>query len=180
MTSSEWVDFYLSKPELNRPIYKPLQVILVPLPQVQKWKRLVAPHLLPAIVRCHGRETLDTVFDALADGRYQLWVVWTDRVLSAAVTQLVKYPTGKVFVTVLFLGGEDLRSFLQPMAEALGEFALLQGATGIELQGRPGWLKALATYGVRPVGTQLLEVDLLERQRNERHQPDSQSDSQLV
>ena len=143
------------------------------------WWPLVDELLLPAVQLSNGRETLSTIFDCLADGLYQLFVCWdskSTRVAAAVVVQFTGFRTGKVYLSILYLGGSGLFEFLPILVPKLVSYASANGAQGIEIHGRPGWQRALAPYGVKPSGITLLEVDL-ERKQFQRHQPNPTADS---
>lgn len=136
------------------------QTLLVPTEHVHQWWPLVSPFLQPAVDITKGRWSMSALLDMIQDDQASLWICHhpEHKLEAALVTQVVEYPTGKLMLSVLFLGGEGLPSFLPSVVEKLVSFALYRGASGIELQGRPGWVRSLAPYGVKPNGTQLIEV----------------------
>lgn len=102
----------------------------------------VAHLLQPAIDRGMDVLTLDDYRDRVLTGDMQLWV---DEGY-AAVTEVLNYPRSRV-VLVHLAGGE-----LDPLIEADGElekFARIVGATGIEIIGRRGWVRALRDRGYK-------------------------------
>lgn len=134
---------------------------LVPIEHVRPWWTKAAPLLEPAVELTHGRWDMPSLLAILEQEEASLWVSFnseTNALEAAIVTQVVRYPTGKLLLSVLFLGGEGLQSFLPSVVSKLSSYAIHCGATGIELQGRPGWSRSLAPFGVKPNGTQLLEV----------------------
>lgn len=97
-------------------------------------------------------------------GEGMLWICWDGtHVTAAAVTQLVTYPTGKVFMSVPFLGGSGLNEFIDSLAINIIDVAKHNGASGVEIPGgRAGWLRPLAKYGMKRTKLQWMEKEINE------------------
>lgn len=101
------------------------------------------PRLQAALDRAGGEYTLDDIWDIVASGEGQLW--HNDEF--SGVTQVIDYPQKKV--VLVHLAGGDLEA-LQEVARPGGDierFARIVGADAIEIQGRRGWVRALAESG---------------------------------
>lgn len=109
-----------------------------------------APMLEPALSHMNGELLLEDVRERVLLGDMQLWLGEG----YAAVTEVLNYPRRRV-VLVHLAGGE-----LAPLVEADGElvkFAKLVEATGIEIIGRKGWVRALRDRGYREAAVHLFK-----------------------
>jgi hypothetical protein len=91
--------------------------------------------------------TLEHVRERLDAGHCQLWP--TDK--SAAVVEIVTYPTGAKVLSY-WLSGGDLDAIIRTH-EHMEPFARANGCIGIEMKARRGWLPVIKPLGFRPVGT---------------------------
>lgn len=110
----------------------------------------VARLLQPAVDRGMGGLTLEDYREKVLTGYMQLWV---DEGY-AAITEVLNYPRSRV-VLVHLAGGK-----LDPLLEADGElekFARIVGATGIEIIGRKGWVRALRDRGYKEAAVHLFK-----------------------
>lgn len=100
----------------------------------------VRPFLQPALD--HGGNTHDYVHivDGIIAGRLHLWPAQN----SAAITEFHDFPN-KRFLHV-FLAGGDLEE-IRDMHDDMVQFAKDCGCSGISMNGRPGWVKALSDLG---------------------------------
>lgn len=64
----------------------------------------------------------------------------------ACVTQINIYPKWRV-ASILFLGGENMKDWLEDLHEVLEPWAKAEGCKYLEGYGRVGWTRALAPYG---------------------------------
>lgn len=107
----------------------------------------VEPLLAPAIARSGERMSMETVRETLAGDTHLLWIVVDgDEVLAACVTRTAVYPLKKMLV-VESLGGRQMKRWVNDLNETLKRYAKDTGHQGLELYGRPGWVKALDPYG---------------------------------
>lgn len=91
--------------------------------------------------------TLAHVRAALDAERAQLWPTAT----SAAVVELVTYPTGAKVLHGWLAGGE-LAAILRTY-QHLEAYARSSGCDGFEMKARRGWQTVLKPLGISPVGT---------------------------
>lgn len=110
----------------------------------------VAHLLQPAIDRGLDVLALDDYRDKVLTGDMQLWV---DEGY-AAVTEVLNYPRSRV--VLVHLAGGKLDSLLEADGE-LDKFARIVGATGIEIIGRKGWVRALRDRGYREAAVHLFK-----------------------
>jgi len=100
----------------------------------------VRPFLEPALE--YGGNTHDYVHivNGILNGTLQLWPTEN----SAIVTEVHTYPNKKFLH--IFLAGGDLEE-IKGLHSSVVHFAKATGCTGLSLNGRPGWIKALADLG---------------------------------
>lgn len=136
-----------------------MKVVEIPRDGIKPLWPVIAPMLAPAIELSMGRLTLKTVLDWLLDGRYLLWVAHTeDRLpLAAFITREARYP-GKSMLTIDLCGGNNLEGWLDEADRVFRAHSRQSGLSGVELYGRPGWVRALRRLGWRQSAT-LVETD---------------------
>ena len=79
-------------------------------------------------------------------------------ILGAAVVQMFNLTTGRV-IYVLTTAGDKVDQWLGALVERLVDLAVIHGADGVTLTGRPGWSKMLLKYGFKTDQVQMrLEV----------------------
>jgi hypothetical protein len=128
-----------------------MQVSLVPPDHLADVWRRVAELLEPAVAVTNGRYTVDDVFYLLMGEHLALWIAFEgNSIVGCEVTKIVAYPSRRVLCS-LFTAGDRMRDWREPMMELLGRYARDVDCTAIEGQGRPGWVKMLEPYGVRPI-----------------------------
>ena len=108
----------------------------------------VMPLLRPAVKRSGGRVTLATLANGLREKRYQLWVAHHSEmgIAAAFVTRVATYPNRRTLV-VDFAGGTRMTEWVDLAQRTFREYALQAGLSGVELYGRPGWLRMLGRLG---------------------------------
>ena len=89
-----------------------------------------------------GTHTFRDVFEAVVEGRMQLWA--NDE--SCAVTEIVVYPKKKVLHVFLAGGRMEGITEMQESAEVWGKS---QGCSAMTIAGRKGWSRVLADYGYK-------------------------------
>ena len=111
---------------------------------------LVEPAIARAVARSDGRYAVADVLTALRAGDMQLWISLTeidDRASAievACVTEIVSYPREKR-CGIVFCAGTERKNWLHQLA-GIEAWAKAQGCTAFELQGRPGWERALPEW----------------------------------
>lgn len=101
------------------------------------------PRLEAALEYSGGEFDIDDIWRLVASGEGQLWHTED----FSGVTEVIHYPQKKV--VLVHLAGGKLEA-LQEMARPGGDierFARMVGADAIEIQGRRGWVRALAGSG---------------------------------
>lgn len=84
------------------------------------------------------RFPLDCVLMDLVDGRSQLWVIVDgERVVSAAVTEVEKYPLGDQLI-IFLMGGESMEDWGDMLHNAMVMYAKEIGAKWIDTGSRRG------------------------------------------
>lgn len=110
----------------------------------------VAHLLQPAVDRGIGAMELEDYKERVLTGYMQLWVGEG----YAAVTEVLNYPRSRV--VLVHLAGGELDSLIEADGE-LEKFARIVEATGIELVGRKGWVKALRDRGYKEAAVHLFK-----------------------
>lgn len=113
----------------------------------------VEPLIRAAVAEGPGDESVADILEMLSRRDYQLWLVLVDNAVKAAVvTQIVVRPRAKV-CRVAYLGGADLETWGDRLAEAVSSWAGQAGCDAIEFYGRKGWAKFAKRLGVSQVST---------------------------
>jgi hypothetical protein len=116
-------------------------LVLIPTDHVVTVWWMVEDFIERAVGESGGVVTTQDHFDKLVTGDKQLWVIWDGTCRAAVVTQIIK--------SVCFIwavGGEGMKDWLHLLDDLEG-WARKQGCTGMQLWGRPGWMRALNEYG---------------------------------
>lgn len=116
--------------------------------------------IAPAVAVTNGRYMLEDIHSATRKGDMQLWIAFTDEkdIIGCEVTAISEYPSRR-FLTLLFTGGKELRSWRNEMTQVLLRWAKDSQCSGIEGCGREGWIKMLEPYGIKR-GLIMFEKDL--------------------
>jgi hypothetical protein len=103
---------------------------------------LAKPFIEKAIPYGDGKYCIDTVYNSLYNMDSQLWIVYENvKVVAAITTCIFNYPRSKRLI-IEFCGGEDIKSWLNVLDD-LREFGKSHGCEKMEIIGRPGWEKIL-------------------------------------
>lgn len=116
----------------------------------EEWARC-RPWLIASLERDGGFHAIGDVERAVAEGRAQFW----PGVNAAAVSEWWNFPRFRALN--LWLVGGDLAECLTLMLPAIERWAIEQDCTRLMGFGRPGWKKAGARHGFRPVFTAYLK-----------------------
>lgn len=117
-------------------------------------------HLLaPAVAHTNGRMDMPALLERLYDARYVLWVVYDeDAVIRAAfASRIADYPCRRM-LAVEFAGGTGMHHWVELVQYTFRSFARDMGLDGVEMYGRPGWVRMLSRYGWKHAMV-LMEVD---------------------
>jgi len=99
-----------------------------------------APILEQALKRERTHDIHD-VLGSILTQRSQLWIIWTDRVEAAAVTEFVNYPKGIWLRAWLAGARKDAEVDWPKWREVVSDWALANGCKELEVVGRMGWLR---------------------------------------
>lgn len=124
------------------------RISIVPVDQIGRVWDQVEPMLKKAADISDGRFTIDHIRDMLLRDQNHLWVVFYPpmRVVSAVTTVFNVYP-GNKWLSVQFLGGEEMREWIGELVEVMSRWSKDNGCAGIECSGRPGWSRVLLPLG---------------------------------
>jgi hypothetical protein len=129
-------------------VAKEVSVTIVPPIHLRMVWEQVEPFLEPAIERSNGRWTLEAMYDEIATGKKNLWLVFEGNsdIECVAVTQVIKYP-GKTMLSIDFLGGTGIDKWAFKLLDVLNSFAQDAGCSGLEAVARDGFQKWLGQNG---------------------------------
>ena len=109
---------------------------------------------LPLLMRLRDRDenrrTPEEWRELIECGQRQLWVAITGgRIVALALTSI---ELGRNLRRLVIRGvaGEDMESWLGPGLHAIEAWARAEGCNDVEINGRPGWRRALWRLGYRP------------------------------
>lgn len=118
-------------------------IVPVPPPMVDAVWPQVEHLLLPALGFNQGELAPEDILQFLRDN--QMWLLTihqSDKIVAAAVLELVQYPR-KRSLRIVLLGGSGLQDWMGELQVATNDMAKSMGASFVELHGRPGWERAL-------------------------------------
>ena len=125
------------------------------------WTRGCDQMIAKGLEYSEGRFTVASILDDLLNDKRQLWVVVneeSEEIVCAAITYVSKYPA-REFLTVMVLGGTQLKGWIADLVDTFKRFADDVGADGMEFTGRKGWIRALRKLGWEPKMT-VMSFDL--------------------
>jgi hypothetical protein len=116
--------------------------------------------LAPAVILTNGRYLVEDIRVASKIGDMQLWIAFTDErdIIGCAVTSISDYPSRRL-LTVLFLAGNNFRSWRNEIIETLSLWGRDNKCSGLEAYGREGWVKMLESHGIK-WGLTMMEKDI--------------------
>lgn len=137
-----------------------MNISFVPPNHVDDIWDIVQSLLAPAVVLTNGRYMLEDIHIAAKSGDMQLWIAFTEdrSIIGCGVTSISEYPSRRL-LTVLFVGGSNVRSWREDMINMLERWAKDNQCSGIEAYGREGWAKVLESYNIKR-GLTMFEKDL--------------------
>lgn len=118
-------------------------------PQVNEMWHIVLPFIKRALERGHGEYEAEDIYFAIIKGEMQLWAVYgaeISRLSAICVTEVIQFPKKKM-ASVVLISGEGIHDWMHLLPEVIEEWAREKGCEEIRVNGRAGWLKALAVYG---------------------------------
>jgi len=120
---------------------------------------IVAPLLAPAVALSEGRYDMEAVRASLGERHSLLWVVYAEDklIVAAFTTREARYPCA-TFLSVDFLGGEQMNDWVSAVDTVLSKYKTDAGLAGVEMVGRKGWTKALGAFGWRENAVMLVKT----------------------
>ena len=89
--------------------------------------------------------SIEDIFQKLKEQKMQLWTVRSEKIICACVTR-IEISKRKKFLTILFVGGEDVFSWVE-FIHLISDYAKFHGCEELRVFGRKGWGKVLNKYG---------------------------------
>lgn len=136
-----------------------VSVLLVSPNQLENAWRNAAHLIRLSQKRIDDYEGMADIYDNLASGSQQLWLVTVEDKLKAALTTVVEQHPRKRILRVLHIGGFDMATWFEDVLTALKVAATSAGCKAIQGDGRLGWVKKVPQYGFREV-TRSYEMEL--------------------
>ena len=110
----------------------------------------IAPLISPAVEMSEGRHNLNTTLARVASGHMTCLVALSQaRPIMGCIIQVALYPAEK-WLQIPFCGGSRMKEWLPQLVDTIDAFAYNEQCVGVELFGRGGWKRVLATYGYVP------------------------------
>lgn len=135
-------------------------------PQDIQWGvKLASPLLDKGLVRQKVKDKypLEWVQHQILTGAAQLWLVWRNNKLAAAVmTQIHTYPSGLQYIEIFLVGGSKLREWAITAYEMITEFGKSMGCSTLVAGGRLGWNKIAKLCNSNARTDSLVAIDLRE------------------
>ena len=124
---------------------QPCEVSIVSIEDAPK----VWEEVYPILDRCqryaNGELYTQDYLEMILDGNVQLWVASDkEKIFAAMLTEFIAYPRKKV-LRIIAVAGNRMESWMK-FFPALEAAALGVGCTGLEAQGRKGWLRVLKDW----------------------------------
>ena len=113
-------------------------------------------YLKDAIALNRGEFDLEDIHKLILEKKMQLWGIHDGELKAVMVTEVIEYPRQKR-VRVVLIGGSEMDTWLEVAVEAMDRFKELNGADGIEILGRKGWVKTLAQHGYKEYETVIIK-----------------------
>jgi hypothetical protein len=130
----------------------------------------VEPMLAPAVALSGGRLDMPALLEGLHTAKYVLWVVYDDaQVIRAAFTSRVAVYPRRSVLAVECAGGTGMRHWVGLVQETFRNVSRDLGLSGVEMYGRPGWLRVLSRYGWKH-SMMVMEVDQRETPQETGHE----------
>jgi hypothetical protein len=133
-----------------------IEVSLVPSEFVQQVWHEVAPQLARCVARSGGRISLQSINEDLRQGAQTLWVALEDgQIIGCTTIRIIEYPTGVRALSYENLAGERFADWMLVGHSVCQEYAKALGCTLLEVTGRSGWERYLASLGYKRKAVQL-------------------------
>lgn len=107
--------------------------------------------LQKAIDRADGEYTIEWLYNSLKDVNRNLWIVYKDNVIIAAITTRIDlYPSGIKIACIDFAGGESFKDW-NVFTDYVSPLFFSMGCVKLEIAGRLGWLRLHTDKGFKPI-----------------------------
>jgi hypothetical protein len=135
-----------------------VKVIRLEQDQINAMTPVVKPYLDKGLKELNGELTLDTIIEAVLQGRNECWVVYKDinTIYAVITTEVIRYDTGRRVVRIVLCGGESMDKWLDDFLSRVKDYAVAMEVDAIEVVGRKGWEKVLKDKGYKYAYTGLL------------------------
>jgi len=128
-----------------------MEISLIPTDHVVRVWGNVKGFLGKAAERTSGRYNEEDALHMVLEQGYNLWIAFDgDKIVGAVITCFVQYPRMQV-LHIMFLGGEDGRTWSAPMLKTLQHWAFDTGCSAIEASGTEAWSRVLKDDGFKPL-----------------------------
>lgn len=127
------------------------RISLVPHSEIENIWPKVSRYLKLASDQSYGRYRLIDIREKLENNEHQLWIVFDDQQIVAAITSTFTFYPQCTSLHGQFLGGDNLEDWRDKFCDIFDSWGRDNGCKFIEFTGRPGWSKALAPNGYKEV-----------------------------
>ena len=142
----------MNTPDIEPQLLPSLQfsVRLVPPSLVQRFSDYARPYIKRALDKSGEGFEADDILQYTITGQVQLWLIAEgQRVVGAATTEIVKYPTQR-FCRVCTIAGSKFDEWVEYFLLELEPYARSQNATNVQAYVRRGFVPKLLQYGFKP------------------------------
>lgn len=126
---------------------------------------LAAPLLDKGLVKQKVKDKypLEWVKYEILSGNAQLWLIWNNNKLTAAVmTQIHFYPSGLKYFEIFLVGGWGLLKWAKDGYKTMIDYAKTNGCVSLVAGGRLGWNKLAKLHNDNARTDSLVAIDLRE------------------
>jgi hypothetical protein len=112
--------------------------------------------MLDRVPHTWRRWTKESIYDAVVEGRMQVWGIGPDNLATLIIiTMVTVFPSMRV-LTLFWTAGEMTEEMPALVEEAFVAYARIQGCSEAEVLGRVGWEPIMLKHGFRRDGVMLV------------------------
>ena len=127
------------------------QFLPVPVELIDSFWDAALKFLQPAIATAEGKVDAYDIYSDCQQRISVLWLVVKDENLVAAVTtRIINYPQARKGYAIEYVGGRDMKNWIDLVLETLKPIAKQNGCTHFEAYGRRGWQRWLERRNFEP------------------------------
>lgn len=127
------------------------QFLPVPVELIDSFWDAALKFLQPAIATAEGKVDAYDIYSDCQQRISVLWLVVKDENLVAAVTtRIINYPQARKGYAIEYVGGRDMKNWIDLVLETLKPIAKQNGCTHFEAYGRSGWRRWLGKRNFEP------------------------------